>query len=209
MWFSALSGLSGQDTNLSSIKIAVRLFFCLARTVRLLGERLPGYYLHSRIFSALPCDTVSKQHIIQLHPALFLKSALLMRLLLHLSISILTSCLNTLPGAFLRYYSLQCPMVRHPKHSHHRLSGKHADVMKVWVRDKPVRRQTAVAPPQAIALWLLVTIVPLRSQALTSGDNGHGGKEEREPASMRMHKYVHPNTHKHIRETNKLGCIQN
>lgn len=100
-------------------------------------------------------------------------------------------------------------MVRHPKHSHHRLSGKHADVMKVWVRDKPVRRQTAVAPPQAIALWLLVTIVPLRSQALTSGDNGHGGKEEREPASMRMHKYVHPNTHKHIRETNKLGCIQN
>lgn len=32
------------------------------------GEKLPGYYLYSRIFSSLPCDTVSKQHIIQLGP---------------------------------------------------------------------------------------------------------------------------------------------
>ncbi|KAL3067167.1 hypothetical protein OYC64_016996 [Pagothenia borchgrevinki] len=53
--------------------------------------------------------------------------------------------------------------------------------MTGWVKHKPVRRQTAVAPPKANALWLLVTIVPLCSQALTSGDNGHGGKEEREP----------------------------
>lgn len=41
-WFSALSGLSGQDTNLSSIKIAVGLFFCLACTVRLLGKGFLG-----------------------------------------------------------------------------------------------------------------------------------------------------------------------
>lgn len=125
VWFSALSGLSVQDTNLSSIKIAVRLFFCLARTVRLLGERLPGYYLHSRIFSALPCDTVSKQHIIQLHPALFLKSVLLMRLLLHLSILILTSCLSTLPRCISSQFftTVSYGERRHPKHLQHRLSG--------------------------------------------------------------------------------------
>ncbi len=167
------------------------------------GERLPGYYLHSRIFSALPCDTVSKQHIIQLHPALFLKSALLMKLLRHLSISILTSCLNTVPGAyfyylFLNFTSASCGEGRHLKHSEHPLTHKHPDEMTVWVIHKPVRRQTGVAPPQAIALWLLVTIVRLCSQELTSGDNGHGGKEEREPESVHLHKYIHTNTHTYI-----------
>lgn len=167
------------------------------------GERLPGYYLHSRIFSALPCDTVSKQHIIQLHPALFLKSALLMRLLLHLSISILTSCLNAVPGEYFHYLFLNFTSVssgerRRSKHSQHPLTHKHPDEMTVWVIHKPVRRQTGVAPPQAIALWLLVTIVCLCSQALTSGDNGHSGKEEREPESVHLHKYIHTNTQTYI-----------
>lgn len=49
VWLSALSGLSSQDTNLSSIKIAVRLFFCLAWTMWPLGKgflgiiSIPGY----------------------------------------------------------------------------------------------------------------------------------------------------------------------
>lgn len=68
VWFSALSGLSSQDTNLSSIKIAVRLFFCLARIVRPLGKgflgiiAIPGYsqpflviqYQNNTLYSCTP-----------------------------------------------------------------------------------------------------------------------------------------------------------
>lgn len=90
VWVSALSVFSSQDTNLPSIKIAVVIFLLFGSNREASGKRLPGYYLCSRIFSAFPCDTVSKQHIIQQHPALFLKSAPLRRLR-HLSISILTS----------------------------------------------------------------------------------------------------------------------
>lgn len=123
---SALSGLSGQDNNLSSIKIAVRLFLLFGSNRAATGERLPGYYLHCRIFSALPCDTVSKQHITSLHRARFLKSALLILLLLHLSISIVSSCLTCLPGAYFHHFNLFFTVVRRDArnpHSTHSLTN--------------------------------------------------------------------------------------
>lgn len=96
--FSALSGISSQDTIVFHQNCSQAFpLFCSNHTAT--GGKLPGYNLHFRIFSAFPCDTISKQHIIQPHPTLFLKSAMLMQLLLHLSVSILPSCLNTLPWA--------------------------------------------------------------------------------------------------------------
>lgn len=58
------------------------------------GERRPGNYLQSRIYPSLPCDTVSKQHIIQAYPTLFLKPALLMRLFCALT-SLFSLAVNT------------------------------------------------------------------------------------------------------------------
>lgn len=104
--FSALSGISSQDTIVFHQDCSQAFpFLCSNHTAT--GGKLPGYNLHFRIFSAFPCDTVSKQHIIQPHPNLFLKSAMLMQLLLHLSVSILTSCLNTLPWAHF-HHILKC-----------------------------------------------------------------------------------------------------
>lgn len=71
--------------------------------------------------------------------------------------------------------------------------------MTVWGKHKPVRRQTGVAPPQAIALWLLVTIVRLCSQALTSGDKGQRGKRACERAMTQ----IHTNTQAHLQTSEK------
>lgn len=103
VWFSALSGLSSQDTNLSSIKIAVKLFFCLTWAVWPLGKgflciiSIPGYsqpflviqYQNNTLYSCTPpCS--SNQHC---------------WLLLNL-LSILTSCLNTGPWGILLFFFL-------------------------------------------------------------------------------------------------------
>lgn len=99
--FSALSGISSQDTIVFHQDCSQAFpLFCSNHTAT--GGKLPGYNLHLQ--SVL---TVSKQHIIQPHPNLFLKSAMLMQLLLHLSVSILTSCLNTLPWAHF-HHILKC-----------------------------------------------------------------------------------------------------
>lgn len=165
MWFSALSGLSVRDPNLSVFhQDCGQAFFCLVLAVQPLGKCFSGYYLHFRILTAIPFDTVSKQHIIQLHPALFLKAAMLMQLQLrHRNSHLSSQCLSHehLCNTFKLplYFSWRT-------HTKHPLSSrKNADKKTRWVKCKPV------APPQATALWLLVTIVCLCSQALTSGDN--------------------------------------
>lgn len=87
------------------------------------------------------------------------------------------------------FTALQCPTVREDSRNTHssQLTYKHADEMK----RKPVRRQTAVSPPRTIALWLLVTIVWLCSQALTSGDNGQKGKRAWKDGVAQTHIWVH------------------
>lgn len=62
------------------------------------GKRRPGDYLQARIYPSLPRDTVSKQHIIQPFPALFLKPAMLMRLFCALT-SLFPLAINTPAGA--------------------------------------------------------------------------------------------------------------
>ncbi len=194
-WLSALSGLSAQDTNLSSIKIAVRFFFCLSCTVRLLGKgflgiiSIPGY---SQPFLVIQYQNNT------LYRCTLPRSSnplLLMWLLLHLSI--LTSCLNRFPVHFpnIFFFKFHICVLQWGK-THTEPSHSQICWLNDRVKHKPVRRQAGVAPPQAIALWLFVTIVQLCSQALTSGDNGHSGKEERESACKRALAQIQTHTHK-------------
>lgn len=141
------------------------------------------------ILIPFPCDTVSKQRIIlPLHtplpatrpvPQIGAASAKFFQ------ISILTP--PHLPDSERTRAPCLCYFSNFPSASNsegeHRartvaatIAHQHADEMTVRVKHKPVSRQAGVAPPRVIALWLLVTIVLLCSQALTSGDKGQRGK---------------------------------
>lgn len=129
-----------------------------------------------------------------------------------------TSCQFSLPvstpvpGAFRFFFFLihftsasSCER----SHLKHPLAHKHADEITGRLKHGYINlldERLLSPPPQATALWLLVTIVRLCSQALTSGDNGHGGKEE----SACTHAQIHEYKHKHIcrHQKNKQTCVQ-
>lgn len=81
VWVPALSGLSGHDTNLSSIKIAAKLFFCLAQTVRPLGgNALWVLSPFQDIPQPFPVIRYQNNTLYSRTPPCFLKSAMLMQL---------------------------------------------------------------------------------------------------------------------------------
>lgn len=155
---------------------------------------LPGYYLHSRIFSSLFLVIQYQNNALSCHsappPCHPARSSNRRCFSTFSRISIFTPTPPRTPhhsnsertrAPCLCYFS-NFPSVSRGEGEHRArtvaatIAHQHADEMTARVKHKPVSRQAGVAPPRVIALWLLVTIVLLCSQALTSGDKGQRGK---------------------------------